>query len=318
MALKTTRRMRSTATSTGQQIIPTPRDLEILLKLYEHGPLPSAYLFELTRHLGRDLTRLKKRVGDLFHEDNTPHGRPYLERPWQLNPRYDYAHFVVSDLSAAGERLLTEFELLRPEAKATAGGSSQHRFMTACITASFELAVRKCRGLRWISRGEIMSSSPHKTLSLTAPISYAFKSGVRQYDKPISSDAIFGIEYPAGRLYFLIETDLHNEPVRREDFNTTSYLRKALQYKEAIGSGRYRAHFGFEQSLVVLTFTTNEVHAENVRAMVLKELGDIRYLLFTSLPVFDGPLRVPGIIEDILGRPYARAGHSDFYLNRFG
>ena len=306
------KRSRSHPTPSGKRLTPTPRDVAIVRALYEHGPLPTAHLYELTREHGIDLTRLKKRVGDLFHESDTPHSGAYLTRPWQLNPEMNFAHFVVSEATKFGEHLLADFGHLNPEAKATAGGSYPHKFMTACITASFEIAAKKT-GIRYVSRAEILANSPTKSLSMPAPISY--KSLV--YKKPITADAIFALEYRKGRLYFLVEADLNNEPVRRTDFETTSYLRKVLQYKQAIGTGAYKSHFGIEQGLVVLTFTTNERHADNLVAMIGEELKACRFLLTTALPVFAGPFAVPAVIEDILERPYKRAGYPDFRLDQF-
>jgi len=310
--VKTQRRSRSHPTPSGRRLDPTPRDVAIVQALYEHGPLPTSHIYELTREYGVDLTRLKKRIGDLFHEQNTPHGGAYLARPWQLNPEADLSHFVVSEQTEFGERLLAEFGRLSPEAKASAGGSYRHKFMTACVTASFEIAAKR-RGLRYISRQDILANSPSKTLSLQAPISY---KGLF-YDKPITADATFGLEYPTGRLYFLVEIDLNNEPVRRVSLDTTSYLRKVLQYQAAIGGGTYKEALGIEQNLVVLTFTTTQRHADNITTMIGEELGKCRYMLTTALPELDGPFRVPSVIEDILDRPYRRMGYPDFRLGQF-
>jgi hypothetical protein len=229
----------------------------------------------------------------------------------------NFAHFVVSEQTEFGERLLQDFGALNVEARASAGGSYPHMFMTACVTASFEIAAKK-RSLRFISKGEILAASPTKTLSLPAPISYTFADKhTATHKKPVTADAMFGLEYPTGRSYFLVEVDLNNEPLRRNDFDATSYLRKILQYREAIGGGTYKTQFRIEQGLVVLNFTTNAKHAENIVGLIGEELGKCRYLLTTAAPEFDGPFSVPGVIEDIIERPYIRSGYTDFCLAKF-
>lgn len=308
------KRSRSKPVSTGKEITPTPRDLFVMRMLHEHGPLPTEYLFELSRHLGRDYTQFQKRIRDLYHERNTPHRNAYLARPWQLNPPTDFAHKVVSENTDRADRLLADFAMYLEEGRASPGGSYPHRLMTACITASLEIAVRKNPNLRWISKGEIMVNA--RALELRAPISFAFGDGVRTYNKPLVPDTIFGIQYPTGRLYYVVEADLNNEPLRRPDFEATSCLRKILQYKEAIGSGSYREALNIEQPLLVLTYTTNQGHADNLVKLIGDEVGPCRFLLTTTLRQFDGPFRVSPIVGDILERGYKRAGYADFCIGR--
>lgn len=75
--------------------------------------------------------------------------------------------------------------------------------------------------------------------------------------------------------------------------------------------------FSLAQKLVVLTYTTNATHSEKLRELLLEEIGETNYLLFASLPLFDGPFRVPSVLMDILAWPYKRAGRPDFFLNNF-
>ena len=81
--------------------------------LHRHGPLPSTFIHQFTKHVRRSEGRTKERLGHLYHEDNTPHGGPYLDRPWQqwqtMNPRYQPA---MSEVTPYAEQVLKERGLL--------------------------------------------------------------------------------------------------------------------------------------------------------------------------------------------------------------
>ena len=139
------RRLRHERQSTGKRITPTEADILTFEVLHRHGPLPSTYIHEFTKHLRRSEARTKDRLGSLYHEDNTPHGGTYLNRPWQqwqtMNARYQPA---VSENTPLAEQVLRERGILPVSgcAKSHAKAQFTHQFMVACITASIELAVQ--------------------------------------------------------------------------------------------------------------------------------------------------------------------------------
>jgi hypothetical protein len=94
------RRSRLIAQSTGKRVTPKERDLLWFQKLREHGPLPSSFLLDYAKNSHRSEKRAKERLTDLFNEDNTPHGGPYLSRPPQqfrtIDSRYNQ---LVYDLT---------------------------------------------------------------------------------------------------------------------------------------------------------------------------------------------------------------------------
>ena len=103
------RRLRHERQSTGKRITPTEADILTFEVLHRHGPLPSTYIHEFTKHLRRSEARTKDRLGSLYHEDNTPHGGPYLDRPWRqwqtMDARYQPA---VAQLSLHAEQVLRD------------------------------------------------------------------------------------------------------------------------------------------------------------------------------------------------------------------
>lgn len=316
------RRLRYGRQSTGRRIMLTDADILTFQVLDRHGPLPSTYIHEFTKHLRRSEGRTKEQLGHLYHESNTPHGGPYLERPWQqwqtMNARYQPA---VSENTPLAEQVLTERELL-PEAARNRGKQQfAHRLMVACITASIELAIKNDPALRFITQEEILGRAPHPTLEIPCAISYTNpRTGKRQtLEKPLMPDAIFGIEYQqAGFRFYMLEADRDHEPVRRADLNETSYLRKVLQYREVIEKGLYKKHFGMKAGMLVLNVTTNFQHMHHIIELVNELTGDrgSPYLLFKTMPQFGKYLRIPPVTTELLSTPWHRGKFKSFHINK--
>src|ERR1700733_4624043 len=107
------RRLRYARQSTGKRVTATDRDLLWFQKIQQHGPLPSNYLLQFSYHLCRSGTRALERLGDLYHESNTPHGGPYLDRPkkqWSAISKFER---TVYDLAPAANQVLREQGLAR-------------------------------------------------------------------------------------------------------------------------------------------------------------------------------------------------------------
>lgn len=319
------RRLRYSRQSTGKRIGPTVRDLLWFQALRRHGPLPSNFLLALTRESHRNDTRTFERLGDLYHEANTPHGGPYLDRPvaqWSALSKFQH---TVYDLAPAAEQALHE-RRIRDGVGNGAEGTYHHRLMVACVTASIELAVKHSVGLRFIAKDEILARSPHRSISIQCRVSHTNTrtGGCQVLDRPLIPDALFGIEYSGlrGRLYrfFMVEADRNKEPVRRADLRETSYLRKVLQYREAIGRGLYRQHFGMKAPMLLLTITTNARHLANIKRMVGEVFGEsgCPYLLFGSFPQFGDLLTVPSPCPELLGGAWERVGYPPMRIDEAG
>lgn len=315
------RRLRYEQRSTGKRVEPTDRDVLWFQKLHQHGPLPSNYLIAFTKDQCRSDTRSLERLGDLYHESSTPHGGPYLNRPskqWSAISKFER---TVYENTPAAEQVLRErgfaiCKAARPKAL------YHHRLMVACITASMELAVRANPSLRFISEQEILARSPNKTTAVPCSISYTNpRTGKRQtLEKPLVPDAVSGIEYTVGgrRLYrfFMVEADRNQEPIRRADLNETSYLRKVLQYREVIGRGLYRKHFGMKSSMLVLNITTNFRHRDNLLDLVEELEGPCSHLLFQVAPEHGDELQVPDPSGTLLSGAWQRAGCPEMRIDQ--
>lgn len=316
------RRLRFGRSSSGKRIELTDADILTFQVLQRHGPLPSTYIHEFTKKLRRNEGKTKERLGHLFHEDNTAHGGPYLDRPWQqwqsVNARYQPA---VSENTPLAEQVLRERGLLADPGKPEPRAQFQHRLMVACITASIELAIRDDPTLTFISQQEILDRSPNKTIEVPCFISYTNpRTGKRQtLEKPLIPDAVFGIRYQAaGYRFFMLEADRNHEPIRRADLEETSYLRKLLQYREVIQGKLYKQHFGMTAGMLVLNVTTNFQHMHNIQGLV-EELTNEKgssYLLFKTMPQFGKYLQIPPVVRELLTEPWHRGRIEPMLINR--
>jgi hypothetical protein len=317
------RRLRYERKSTGKRVEPTERDLVWFQALHRHGPLPSSFLLAFSREMRRNETRSLERLGDLYHEANTPHGGQYLDRPsaqWSAISKFERS---VYDLTPLGQRALVERGLIEQVVRAPRK-LFHHSLMVACVTASIELAVKTHPGLRYISQQEILARSPNKSLAIPCRISHTnSRTGSSQVlNAALVPDAIFGIEYQDGAerrfRFFMIEADRGHEPVRRANLRETSYLRKVLQYMEVVGNGLYQAHFGMRSPVLVLTVTTNATHLHNIMAMTAEVEGaaSVPYMLFRSAPAFGDQLRVPDRMHDLLTGTWLRSRLPGFRIDR--
>src|SRR5579872_1754276 len=134
MAPTATRRSRLTPQSTIALIELSKRDVLWFERLHRHGPLTSAHLLAYSRIvLGYNDEQAKHRLGELFHEENTPHGGRYLVRPEeQEHTRHFLNNKLVYDLSKYGYKALEDAELLREYPPSHALGQQfHHDFMGA-------------------------------------------------------------------------------------------------------------------------------------------------------------------------------------------
>lgn len=306
------RRTRTRRQPRGKRIRLRPRDLLWFEKLHQHGPLPTSYLHEFSRHLGGDYARTLKRLADLFHEGG------YLDRPRQqfdtIDARYNQ---LVYDIDVRAETVLRD-EGRYSEYAPSAGGLWKHRVMVACITASLELGTLKYPSLRYIPQHRILERAD---TGLRVPVRYQNPLTERPEKRDLIPDAICGIEYryrgEARYRFFAIEADRNTEPCRSHRFDRKSYRRTILQYREFIGRGSYKTHYKLRAGMMVLTVTTNDTHMRHLIDLVaeLSKSGQNSFMLFQAAPQFGFPFKPPSPLLTLLNRAWQRAGHEPFLID---
>lgn len=296
--------------STGRMVVPQERDILYFEAIQRHGPLPSTYLYELTKHLASNYNQHQKRLTLLANEERTPHGGRYLDRPWQqfqtVNAR---SNPVVAELTPAATALLRERGTATRYA-VPPGGPSVHRFMTAAITASIELAARDA-GVGFIDQEAILRrhSCPEATRAARNPLAIALRAG-----GVLIPDQLFGLEYPGpdGKpryRFFALEADRGTEPIRPRDLERSSIARKLAGYLEARQTSAFHERFGIP-NLLVLTVTTSATRIDSMLALLGTLTGaspeGAAGMLFKSRPEFGRYWQSPPVMGDLFTDPWTR------------
>ncbi len=304
------RRRRDRRQSTGKRVTPQPRDLLWFQKLHEHGPLSSVYLHGFSQHIACSKKRARDRLTDLYNESDTPHGGPYLDRPWQQFRTFDARYQpLVYDLAPAGEKAL------KAEGKWSgfAGGHSgpwQHKFMVSCITASIEIATLEIPNLNFIPQHAILERAGER-LRYSVPFTDP-KSG-KQVRSDLIPDALFGLEYLDGNhksyRFFLVEADRATEPSRASKFNRKSHLRHFLQYREYVGRGLYKDHLQLTAGMLVLNVASSRRTMERMMKLLAEIAPDGNtYQLFQVVDEFGGYFKPPRMLPRLLIGEWRRVG----------
>ena len=283
-----------------RRLVLTEADYILFQAIDRHGPLPSGYLYEFTRHLRADRTHLQNRLTEFYNGDT---GGGYLLRPPQQFAGFEarYQHLVY-DLAPRARQLLAERETGAWQRRARSD-PFVHRLMSACVSASFELTVA-AHGLRYISLQDILSHSACDARladdPLAVPLSLAgpFR---------LIPDLLFGLEYPGtGFRFFAVEIDRNTESIERRNLGQSSFARKIAAYETMLAEQTYRAWWGIP-NLHVLVATTSATHARAIiRYLSSRLLPEHRgKFAVTSISAFGSDWRVPrGPLINLLDLPW--------------
>lgn len=310
------RRARLTAASTGKRVTPTGRDFLWLRKLAEHGPLPSSFLLAFSQGGYASEKRTRERLTDLFHEDNTPDGGPYLIRPPQqfrtLDSRYNQ---LAYDLAPAGWRALERGGIDTSKCPAPSG-PWLHRFMTSCITASIELATLPRTDLSYIPQSEILARAG---ADLRHPVTIAAPDTGYRYTKDLIPDAVFGLRYHTDKgdrfRFFALEADRATEPTTSSNWNRKSFEWNLLQYDAYVAGGAYRDHLKLTAPLLVLNVLSDQRRMERMIDFTTKRYPNGNaFILFQAWTDFGPVFRPPEPSPALLNGNWVRGGLPAFSI----
>lgn len=284
-------------------------DYALFRAIERHGPLPSRYLYEFTRHLREDWTHLQNRLTEFYNGDV---GGSLLMRPPQqfasFNARYQH---LVYDLTPRARMLLAERQTsLAPAIRRT--DPFIHRLMSACVGASFALTA-PLHALRYIGFDEILSR-PGAIRASKASNPFALPIGLAG-QSAIVPDILFGLKYPgSGFRFFAVECDRNTESIERRNLGQSAFSKKLLAYNAALRAQTYRTWWGIP-NLHVLTITTSELHARNMIGAIAKHVEPDHQSAFALSvePLFGAHWRVPRTALTLLGKPWQSVtGTRDF------
>lgn len=304
------RRSRLKPQSTGKRVTPQERDLLWFRKLHEHGPLPSSFLLQYASDTHRSEKRAKKRFTDLFNENNTPHGGPYLSRPPQqfrtIDSRYNQ---LVYDLTPESEKALKQAGLWSEYGTARSG-PWLHGFMVSCITASIELATLDRDDIRYLPQSYLLERAG---ADLRYPTRITDPVTGREYTKDLIPDAVFGLQYktPEGPRFrcFVLEADRSTEPATSKNFNRKSWQRSLQQYEEYIGRELFRDHLNLKCPLIVLNVMADPKRIDQIRQLIEDQVPKLSGLmLFQAWEDFGTMFTPPKPNAALLESGWSRVG----------
>jgi hypothetical protein len=281
-----------------RRIVLTDTDYLLFEALARHGPLPSSYLYEFTRHRRKDRTHLQNRLTEFYNGDARG---SLLVRPPQQFAAYAarYQHLVYG-LASRAENLLAERggDL---HGNRRRGDPFVHRLMVACVSASFELAAA-ANDLRYISFEEILDHPRCGTARDSGnPLALSIRGNT------LVPDIVFGLEYPgAGFRFFAVECDRNTESIERGNLRQSAYGRKLQAYAAVLSQQTYRAWWGLP-NLHVLTVTTNAAHARNILEFTRARIDPRHHPLFgiAVSASFGTNWRVPqAVLSSLLTSPW--------------
>jgi hypothetical protein len=312
------RRSRLTPLSTSKRVSPTQRDIVWFAAIAEHGPLPTSFLLAFSHDSHRSAKRARERLTDLFHEDNTPDGGAYLIRPAQqfrtIDSRYNQ---LVYDLAPAGWRALQR-NGIDIEGFSAPSGPWLHQHMTACITASMELATLKRSDITYIPQSQILKRAG---VTLRYPVTISDPATTHQMTKDLIPDALFGLQYHTSTgdrfRFFAVEADRATEPTTSANLNRKSFLRNLLQYEAYVSGGAYRQHLKLTAPLLVLHVLSDQQRMERMVEYTAKAYpSGNSFMLFQTLEAFGGAFRPPRPHPSLLSGGWIRGGLPAFRCDR--
>lgn len=290
----------------GRKILLTSQRLALFEVLQRHGTLPTNFLHAFA---GGNHNSLQLALTNSYNESNNPHGAPYLERPWQqfqsFNARYQP---VIYELTDTGRLALSDHGKLDKYAQPITGHYI-HRFMTACITASLELAATEA-GFRFISQEEIFKHDkcPESTRQAKNPLELPALMST------LIPDQLFGIEYQGKFRFYALEADRNHETIASKELAKNSYGRKIKGYSEIFGNKIYKTVWGIP-NLRVLTVTTNTSHMHSMISYAKENTLDASPFLFACKSEFGRDWKVPGLLKDLFCEPWLTTA-DPYYINR--
>ncbi|MFI4973122.1 MAG: replication-relaxation family protein [Caulobacterales bacterium] len=285
-----------------RRLVLTEPDYVLFEAIDRHGPLPTHYLYEFTKHVRRDYTHLQNRLTEFYNGSSE---RPYLVRPPQQFAGYEarYQH-IVYDLAPRAKHALAERGTLARHSPRRSD-PFLHRLMSACVAASIDRSAAR-KGLRYISREEILTHPRCPETTRTASNPLAIPLG-RHGARNMVPDDLFGLEYAgAGFRFFAVEIDRNTESIERKNFDQIAFAKKIVGYLDILRNQTYRAWWGVP-NLHVLTVTTNATHAHNILDYIRRQ-NEPQYagrFGFACEPSFGANWRVPrAVLSNLLEGPW--------------
>ena len=174
--------------------------------------------------------------------------------------------------------------------------------MTACITGSIDICAAR-DGAGYIDGRRILDRSG-ATL------------GVEIDRKRMIPDQLFGIDYGGRYRFYCVEADRGTEP-KSSAAARKSYRSSIEDYRQFIGQGLYKEHYGLTAGMLLLYVFSNRSNEHAFLEAVEEQIGGgAAYILTQTIDGFDGCFRPPELLCQLWKGGWLRAGRGDFFIDR--
>lgn len=278
----------------GKSISLQPRDWAVLEAIDRHGPLPSNFLYLITKHLSPGIDHhFVLRLTKLFNgSESTP---PLLirYREQQMHERA-LSMPLFHGLSPYAEQLLSE---RRHKHTRQRSDHRLHQFMQACVMASFEEGCKK-RGIRFIHREEILARASSEALASRDPMQLG----------SATPDDLMGFQYPNGQYrFFAVEIDRATEQIR-ESSGKNTLIGKFKAYEKVFAEKLYKQRLDIPNLTVLFVTTGPGRITSSLFALKREKLEFAHKFAFKAEIAFGGYWMVPVALLDHLFEPWDRVG----------
>ena len=294
----------------GKSLVLSSFDDTRMLKLHQHGHLPTPYIFAFTKAERINYIATRNRLALLRHE------RSYLFLPKQQDRAPNSrSNFGIYGLNVKGEDYLKTKGLFS-EFAPVVGDSDLwfHDFMASTVTASFDLATPK--GYEYEPQNVVLER--HGT-HLSFPVPFIEPKTEREVTTDLKPDRVGQINYPNDKklLTFIEVERSKKQHTYRVGHKTTE--RNCLQYFEFIGRRRYMEYFtdtaGLGAVVLFIYWDTGTMMGAIEHMRTVLPAGASQFMLFRSLPNFDiDNFKPPQVLDTLWTDPWLRVGHPSVKL----
>jgi Replication-relaxation len=237
----------------------TDDDVEIVRVVARHRLIRSTHIATL---VGRSLDRTNDRLMRLFHAGYVDRPRAQLDR----FPTSGTAPMVYA-LADRGARLLCERDGLCGNSEWSRKNREAGRpFIEHQVEiVNFQVALQRAAGDRddveLVEASDIAAALPERARMSRYPFALQAKLSHRgaMHDFAVIPDLVFALRLNGGaRRNFMVEIDRGTMPVRRADFDKTSFERKMLGYLAAHAAREHERRLGWKNFRVLVVTTDGQ------------------------------------------------------------
>jgi hypothetical protein len=295
----------------GKYILLSTNEYMTLEWMHRHGGYATTpFIHRFNSLMGftksKDCRTTSYRFCNLFHEDDTDHGGPYIDWPYQQTHGVNYpdSKYRTHRTSKFAIEALKEAYLYH-ENIPEPSSSHWHDILRSACTQSIDLAcMEKPDEYRFMHHDTVINNVIAKT---GGPPS--FKVGKERF----VPDAMFGIHYLKQNTVrlFALEADMGTKSIESKGTKVRDIKTTLELYRQYIKGGLYKKDFAFSGGFFLNMITINPTHMKKIMDVATEE----PFLLFNWAPHFVFDRKPPEPMLWLFTDSYDRQGHEPFDIS---